>query len=188
MRISKVGLFGSLVGLVALSGAMMSASPANAEALDKVIVVVNDEVVTQREFDRVFTPIKTAYESNFQGEELEKRVEAARKGVLDQLVDAKLIISLAKKKSLKINEEELKKRVFFTILMLGIYRVATQVPTPGVDGAALSSFFDGMKGSLRDRGDSVAVVPLTGGFNGASRTGPGIRPPLPAPGNGRTFH
>ena len=44
--------------------------------------------------------------------------------------------------------EELKKRVFFTILMLGIYRVATQVPTPGVDGGALSSFFDGMKGSL----------------------------------------
>jgi preprotein translocase subunit SecY len=44
--------------------------------------------------------------------------------------------------------EELKKRVFFTILMLGIYRVATQVPTPGVDGAALSSFFDGMKGSI----------------------------------------
>ncbi len=44
--------------------------------------------------------------------------------------------------------EELKKRVFFTILMLGVYRVATQVPTPGVDGAALSSFFDGMKGSL----------------------------------------
>jgi preprotein translocase subunit SecY len=44
--------------------------------------------------------------------------------------------------------EELKKRVFYTILMLGVYRVATQVPTPGIDGAALSSFFDGMKGSL----------------------------------------
>lgn len=44
--------------------------------------------------------------------------------------------------------EELKKRVFFTIIMLGVYRVATQVPTPGVDGAALSSFFGGMKGSV----------------------------------------
>jgi len=44
--------------------------------------------------------------------------------------------------------EELKKRVFFTILLLGVYRVATQVPTPGVDGAALESFFSGMKGSL----------------------------------------
>lgn len=44
--------------------------------------------------------------------------------------------------------EELKKRVLFTIFMLGVYRVATQVPTPGVDGAALSSFFSGMKGSI----------------------------------------
>jgi len=44
--------------------------------------------------------------------------------------------------------EELKKRVFYTILMLGVYRIATQVPTPGIDGSALSSFFDGMKGSL----------------------------------------
>jgi preprotein translocase subunit SecY len=44
--------------------------------------------------------------------------------------------------------EELKKRVFFTILMLGVDRSATQGPTAGVDGSALSSFFDGMKGSL----------------------------------------
>lgn len=44
--------------------------------------------------------------------------------------------------------EELKKRVLFTLLMLGVYRVATQVPTPGVDGAALSSLFSGMKGSI----------------------------------------
>ena len=44
--------------------------------------------------------------------------------------------------------EELKKRLLFTIIMLGVYRVATQVPTPGVDGAALASFFGGMKGSV----------------------------------------
>jgi len=44
--------------------------------------------------------------------------------------------------------EELRKRVFFTLLMLGVFRVATQVPTPGVDSAALLSFFDGMQGSV----------------------------------------
>lgn len=44
--------------------------------------------------------------------------------------------------------EELKKRVLFTVFMLGVYRVATQVPTPGVNGAALTSFFSGMKGSI----------------------------------------
>ncbi|MCT4642261.1 MAG: preprotein translocase subunit SecY [Bacteriovoracaceae bacterium] len=43
--------------------------------------------------------------------------------------------------------EELRKRVFFTLLMLGVFRVATQVPTPGIDGAALTSFFQNMQGS-----------------------------------------
>lgn len=44
--------------------------------------------------------------------------------------------------------EELRKRVFFTILMLGVFRMATQVPTPGVDSTALMSFFSGMQGSV----------------------------------------
>ncbi len=44
--------------------------------------------------------------------------------------------------------EELQKRVLFTLLMLGVFRVATQVPTPGVDGAALTSFFNNMQGSM----------------------------------------
>jgi preprotein translocase subunit SecY len=44
--------------------------------------------------------------------------------------------------------EELRKRIFFTILMLGVYRLATQVPTPGVDSAALASYFAGVQGSI----------------------------------------
>lgn len=92
-------------------GMMAFAAFAGAEVLDKVIAVVNDEVVTQREFDRVYTPIKTAYEQNYQGTDLQTRLDAARKGILDQLVDMKLAISLAKKKGVKIDEEELKKRV-----------------------------------------------------------------------------
>jgi preprotein translocase subunit SecY len=44
--------------------------------------------------------------------------------------------------------EELKKRLLFTLFMLGVYRIATQVPTPGVDGAALTSFFDGKEGTI----------------------------------------
>lgn len=44
--------------------------------------------------------------------------------------------------------EELRKRILFTLLLLGVYRVATQVPTPGVDSSALTSFFEGMQGSI----------------------------------------
>lgn len=44
--------------------------------------------------------------------------------------------------------EDLRKRVLFTLLILGVFRIATQVPTPGVDATALASFFDNMQGSV----------------------------------------
>ena len=44
--------------------------------------------------------------------------------------------------------QELWKRLGFTLLMLAIYRLATQVPTPGVDGEALRAFFEGVKGKV----------------------------------------
>ncbi len=36
---------------------------------------------------------------------------------------------------------ELRKRVIFTLLMLLVYRMGVQVPTPGINGEALASFF-----------------------------------------------
>lgn len=86
-------------------------SSAYAAMVDKVIVVVNDEVVTQREFDRMFIPIKESYEANFKGPELDRRVEAARKGLLEQLINSKLAVSLAKKAKIKVDEEEIQKRI-----------------------------------------------------------------------------
>lgn len=46
--------------------------------------------------------------------------------------------------------EDLKKRLLFTLFTLGIFRVATQIPSPGVDRSALLSYFEGTKGSLLD--------------------------------------
>jgi len=43
---------------------------------------------------------------------------------------------------------ELKKRIIFTALLLIVYRVGSHVPTPGIDAAALSSFFDQVGGTL----------------------------------------
>jgi len=43
---------------------------------------------------------------------------------------------------------ELKKKIFVTLALLFVYRVGIHVPTPGVDGAALSSFFAAAEGTL----------------------------------------
>lgn len=43
---------------------------------------------------------------------------------------------------------ELRKRIFFTVTMLAVYRLGCQVPTPGVDSAILRDFFANQAGSV----------------------------------------
>jgi len=42
---------------------------------------------------------------------------------------------------------ELRRRLLFTAAMLVVYRVGVAIPTPGIDGQALSSFFDSSSAS-----------------------------------------
>ena len=43
---------------------------------------------------------------------------------------------------------ELKSKIFITLALLFVYRIGIHVPTPGVNGAALSSFFAAVEGTL----------------------------------------
>jgi len=43
---------------------------------------------------------------------------------------------------------ELRRRLLFTAMILAIYRIGVAVPTPGIDGQALSSFFDAARSTL----------------------------------------
>jgi preprotein translocase subunit SecY len=44
--------------------------------------------------------------------------------------------------------EELRERILFTIMMLIIFRIGAHIPTPGIDGEALSKFFNAQAGSI----------------------------------------
>ncbi|MFH7320251.1 preprotein translocase subunit SecY [Desulfurivibrio sp. D14AmB] len=41
---------------------------------------------------------------------------------------------------------ELRRRIFFVLAMLAVYRAGVQVPTPGIDGEAISAFFEQVGG------------------------------------------
>ena len=43
---------------------------------------------------------------------------------------------------------ELRRRLLFTAAMLAVYRIGVAVPTPGIDGQALSAFFDAAAGTM----------------------------------------
>ena len=43
---------------------------------------------------------------------------------------------------------ELRRRLFFTLAMLAVYRLGVHVPTPGIDRHAMAAFFEQQKGNL----------------------------------------
>ena len=43
---------------------------------------------------------------------------------------------------------ELRRRLFFTFMMLAVYRIGVQIPTPGINGEALAAFFEKNAGTL----------------------------------------
>ncbi len=46
------------------------------------------------------------------------------------------------------NIPELRRRVLFTLIMLAVYRIGVQIPTPGINGEALAAFFSQKAGTL----------------------------------------
>lgn len=71
---------------------------------------------------------------------------------------------------------ELTKRIIVSALLLGVYRVGVFVPTPGIDGEALSAFFQSAKGTLLD----VATMFTGGALENFSIFALGIMPYISA--------
>ena len=46
--------------------------------------------------------------------------------------------------------DELKKKIFWTFALLVVFRLAAQIPVPGVDALSLKSYFTGSSGGLFD--------------------------------------
>ena len=43
---------------------------------------------------------------------------------------------------------ELRKKLFFTLIVLTVYRLGVHIPTPGVNGEALKAAFANMQGTI----------------------------------------
>jgi len=67
---------------------------------------------------------------------------------------------------------ELQRRILFTILLLGVYRIGVYIPTPGIDNVALLHYFEQTKGSLFNLMDMFAG----GAFSNFSIFALGIMP------------
>jgi len=98
-------LFLTLVFLTSISAVSYAA------VIDKIVVVVNNEVITQGEIDRILAPAYEQYKSMLSEEQLIKKLDDARQAVMAQLIEEKLILSEAKKQNIEVDEKDVNAKV-----------------------------------------------------------------------------
>ena len=82
-----------------------------AEVVDKIAVIVNDEIITQGEIDRILLPMYQQWKMTYTDEELAKKIDEARFKVLQSLIRDKLLFSEAKRMEIEVTDEEVASRI-----------------------------------------------------------------------------
>jgi peptidyl-prolyl cis-trans isomerase SurA len=89
-----------------LSFALCAPLPVRAEVVERILAVVNDEIVTEQDLEMVMAPVLAQYRTNFTGQEFEDKVQEARAEFLQKVIDDKLILSEAKRKQVVVADTE----------------------------------------------------------------------------------
>jgi parvulin-like peptidyl-prolyl isomerase len=80
-----------------LLGVILLCAPVRAEVVDKIIAVVNDEIITLYEFNTAFEPYRKNIENTYKGDDKEAVIKQTREAFLQRLIDNMLIEQEAKK-------------------------------------------------------------------------------------------
>lgn len=90
-----------------------------AEVLDKIAVIVNNEVITYGEIDGMLGPIYQQYRTMYSGDKLIAKLEEARQRIMQQLIEDRLILGEAKKQNIEVSEKEVDDRIDEMVKRIG---------------------------------------------------------------------
>jgi parvulin-like peptidyl-prolyl isomerase len=77
-----------------------------AEVLERILAVVNDELITEQDLQLVMAPVIAQYRTTYTGMEFEGKMKEARSQFLDRVIEDKLILSEAKRKLVVVKDPE----------------------------------------------------------------------------------
>ncbi|MFA5338941.1 MAG: peptidylprolyl isomerase [Candidatus Omnitrophota bacterium] len=80
-------------------------------AVNKILAVVNDEVVTETDLDAALGSSIEELKKEFSGDELKAKTEEARKELLKQMIEDRLILQEAKKYNIAVDDFEVEQRL-----------------------------------------------------------------------------
>lgn len=97
--------------VIILSYIVMPCVFAQAATINKVVAVINDEVVTREDVDQLLAVLYAQYSQEYKGDELLKKMEEVKKDILNQIIEDKLVLSRAKELGIKVTESEIDERL-----------------------------------------------------------------------------
>jgi len=80
-------------------------------AEDKVVAVVNNEIITQKDLNDFLNFIRMQYSQQFKGKALEEKVGAMRLDLLQRLIEDRIMLQQAKTDKIAIQSSRLKDRI-----------------------------------------------------------------------------
>ncbi len=90
-----------------------------AELIDKVAIVVNDEIITDREIERQLAPVYEKYKMMYSGNQLIDKLEEARQNLAQQMIEDRLLYGEAKKQNVEVEERDIDAKVQDIVNNLG---------------------------------------------------------------------
>lgn len=99
MKALKISIFTCFVVIFLLN-------PLNARVVDRIVAVVNDEVITLSELNNALEPHLKRIEESRKGENREKIIAEARLAMLNKIIDETLVEQEAKKLGIVVKEKD----------------------------------------------------------------------------------
>ena len=98
-----------IAGGVAVLALTAAASQLSAKIVEKIIARINNEIVTQRQFERQKEQLRGELARQYSGAELEVQVRDQSKNLLANLIDEALMVQKAKDDDINVDAEVIKK-------------------------------------------------------------------------------
>lgn len=77
------------------------------QTIDKILVVVNDEIITDSDLEAVVAPVITRMRSTLTGQELDRKIQEAREFYLNKMIEDLLLTSAARELKFEVEETEI---------------------------------------------------------------------------------
>lgn len=97
---------GIILGLlIAVAAGLASPGFSKRVLVDRILARVNEEIITQRQYDREQQKLYTQLSQQYTGDELQQRYNAASKNLLRDMIDQDLLVQKAKDLNISVETE-----------------------------------------------------------------------------------